>query len=165
MLIFAATVLLAVLPALVAVRAPRALAPRLGAVLCAGLLMPAAYVAMVELMGRPKPVWLDWLGGPAHAGGDAEVLAEQMREGEAIYLWLRLPGAAEPVAYRLPWDEQAARALHEARRQTEKSGVAVRMRREGRESTEESEPLFYPEPQRALPPKLAETGSRGHRAP
>ena len=37
-----------------------------------------------------------------------------MREGQSLYLWLQLPGASEPRAYELPWNQQMAQQLQQA---------------------------------------------------
>ena len=50
------------------------------------LLLPAAYAAPASLLGRAKPVSLEWLG--AHVQ-EASILSASYVEGEAIYLTLQ----------------------------------------------------------------------------
>jgi hypothetical protein len=149
--IFAATVLVAALLGAIAIRAPRALALRAGAVVLAGALMATGYAGFAELMGRPKPASLEWA---ARNASEATVLAADMREGEAIYLWLRLDETPEPRAYVLPWSLAAARQLYRAQGEAEESGTAVRMRGPFIDADEGGERMFYAEPQPPLPAKL-----------
>lgn len=148
----AVTVLLAAGLAAVAIRSPRSLTLRSGAVVLAGLLMAAGYAGYAELLGRPKPAGFEWAERNV---AEADVIAAQLREGEAIYLWLRLQGDAEPRAYALPWSMQVARQLHRAQSAAERRGTGVRMRGPFRQSREEGERMFYVAPQPPLPPKMA----------
>ena len=138
--------------AAIAIRAPHPLALRTGAVVLAGALMATGYAGFAELLGRPKPATLEWA---ARNTSEATVLAADMREGEAIYLWLQLEDISEPRAYVLPWSMAAARQLHEAQGKAEETGTEVRMRGPFRDSDEGGERMFYAAPQPALPPKLA----------
>src|SRR5712671_2496684 len=36
---------------------------------------------------------------------DAKVIASYLKENDGVYLWLQLPGLAEPRYDKLPWDE------------------------------------------------------------
>ena len=85
------------------------------------------------------------------------MLAADMREGEAIYLWLRMQDIAEPRAYVLPWSIEAAKQLHRAQGEAEKVGAAVLMRGPFIDGDEGGEQMFYAQPQKPLPPKLAQT--------
>lgn len=149
------TVLIAAGLAAIAIRAPRPLAMRGGAVALAGLLMAAGYAGYAELLGQPKPAGFEWIERNA---SEATVIASELREGEAIYLWLRLDGEAEPRAYALPWSEQMARQLHRARADAEQRGTGVRIRSPFRNDMQDSEKVFYAEPQPRLPPKMAQAG-------
>lgn len=151
----AVTVLLAAALAAIAIRAPHPLAMRGAAVALAGLLMVAGYAGYAELLGRPKPADFEWA---ARNVTEALVIASEMREDEAIYLWLRLDGEAEPRAYMLPWSEQAARQLQRARTEAEGRGTGVRIRGPFRTNLENGEKMFYAEPQPSLPPKMAQAG-------
>ena len=68
------------------------------------LLLPAAYAAPASLLGRAKPVSLEWLG--AHVQ-EASILSASYVEGEAIYLTLQW--GQVPNLYRIPWDRNEPR--------------------------------------------------------
>lgn len=150
--LYATVVVIATALAWIAVHSAGGLPKRLGAMALALGLMTVGYVGLLELLGRPKPVDLElWLAN----ADEADVLAADLHEGQAIYLWLRRDGVAEPLSYRLPWSLDQAKSLQEASRQAEASGTATRMRRPFANHTADEEPLFYAEPQAALPPKQA----------
>lgn len=137
--------------AAIAIRAPRPLAMRAGAVLLAGLLMATGYAGFAELLGKPKPVTLEWATAQTD---DAVVLAADLREGEAIFLWLKADGEDEPLAYRLPWSMQAAQQFRRASAEAERKRGEVRIRGQLRDQLEEQEQMFYVPPPQPLPPKL-----------
>lgn len=110
---------------------------------------PRLALGAAGLLGRPKPARLEWL----RAVPEAEVLASHIAEGEAIWLWLALPGRREPFALELPWDLRTARALVEARQRAEELGTGLLVRRPLRSSPDDREPMFHPLPQPPLPPK------------
>ncbi len=151
----AVTVLIGAGLAAIAIRAPRPMLMRVGAIVLAGFLMVSAYAGYAELLGRPKPTNFEWA---ARNVSEAVVLAAEMREGEAIYLWLQLDENPEPRAYTLPWSLQAARQLHRARAQAEQRGTAVRVRGPFLEGHLDGERMFYADPQQPLPPKMARIG-------
>lgn len=150
--LYGVLVVVAAALAAIAIRSPRPLAMRAGAVMLAGALMATGYAGFTELLGRPKPADLEWA---ARNASEATVLAAEMREGEAIYLWLQLEDIAEPRAYALPWSTEAARQLHEAQGRAENTGTEVLMRNPFTDADEGGERMFYAAPQPALPPKLA----------
>ena len=149
--LYAALVVLAAALSAIAIRSPGSLALRTSAVVLAGLLMITGYASISDLLGRPKPASLEWA---VRNTPEATVLAAELREGEAIYLWLRTDGQMEPRAYVLPWSMDAARQLHEARGTAEKNGTELRVRRPFKSDTELTEPQFYASPHPRLPPKL-----------
>ena len=153
MYLFVAVVVIASALTTIAVWAPRAVWIKIVALAIAALLMPTAYAGLVQLLGKPKPVTLEWATVP-----EATVLAATMVEGEAIYLWLQFDEVPEPRAYVLPWSTERARQLDQATRQAGSEGTAVRMRRLFEPDPDANEPLFYAKPQPALPPKSAITG-------
>ncbi|MGE0116495.1 MAG: hypothetical protein AB7S71_05810 [Dongiaceae bacterium] len=114
------------------------------------LLVAVVYGGGIELLGRPKPLRLEWRDAV-----EARVLGAVPVENEAIYLWLDLPGSAAPRAYVLPWSLQAAQQLQAAASQAEASGTAVRMTMppDGEAGLDDREPMFYAMPQPALPAK------------
>jgi hypothetical protein len=118
------------------------------------LLIALVYGGSIELLGRPKPLRLEWRGT-----SDAQVLGAMPVENEAIYVWLIVPGSSEPCAYVLPWSLAAAQQLQEAMSQAEADGTALRMTMPFESSLEDREPIFYAMPQPAMPPKDYEQGS------
>ncbi len=150
MYLYTSAVVIAAALASIAVWAPRSLWPKLSALVLSGLLMASAYTSFVHLLGRPKPANLEWA---LAAVPDATVLGATMRENEAIYLWLKFEDNPEPQSYALPWNLEMAKELQKAMRQAEGRGTKVRMRKPFERSLERSEPMFYAEPQPALPLK------------
>ncbi|MEM7223444.1 MAG: hypothetical protein AAF495_10720 [Pseudomonadota bacterium] len=141
---------LAAVLAKITIWSPRRLWVKLTALGVTALFLPLAYLAFSDLLSRPKPVQVEWV---QRGVKEAEVLAVQYREDEAIYIWLGLAGTPEPRAYALPWSEQAAKQLHEAMREAEEKGTGVQMRDPFEPSHDESEPLFYARPQDPPPEK------------
>ena len=119
----------------------------LGAVL---LFIPAAYAGLADLLSKPKPIALEWAEDGTE---EALVLGAALREEKEIYLWLQLPGVAEPRAYVLPWDLELALELQEAMRRAEENDTGIIMRLPFEPSGGRDDPTFYPLPQPALPPK------------
>lgn len=108
------------------------------------------YAALSDLLSRPKPIELAW--SPPDPETSA-VVANVMREGEAIFIWLVEEGAMEPRALQLPWSEEMARQLHEASRKSEETGGTLRMRYRKSRQLVEGHRVFYAEPQKSPPPK------------
>ena len=149
--LFAVVVFLTAALASIAIWAPRALHLKLTALGIITLLLPITYLSLTELLGRPKPVNLEW---NISEFTDANVLATDLREGEAIYLWLQTDGGLAPRAYVLPWDLNVARQLYAAQQSATAQGAPLRMRRKGSNRQDVgSEPLFYAAPQPRLPSK------------
>lgn len=150
---FAAVALLAAALAALTLRARRRPLFKVTALGLAMALMTVFYVSAADLLGRPKAVGIEYLRGRAE---QATVVAAKLDEGRAIYVWLALEGASEPRAYVLPWDEKRAREMMKAKGEVEAKGGELRMRRPFDPDRLPTEPMFYPAPQPALPPKLAE---------
>lgn len=112
------------------------------------LLIAVVYGGSIELLGRPKPLRLEW-----REAADAQVVSAVPIENEAIYVWLIMPASSEPIAYVLPWSVQVAQQLQEAMSQAEADGTAVRMAMPFEPSLDEREPMFYAMPQPSMPPK------------
>ena len=148
--LYGAFVLIAAALAGITIRAPRALWVKISALVLAALLMVTAYASLADLLGRPKSIRMEWAKS---ALPEATVLAASMREGKAIYLWLRFDGTSEPRAYVLPWKMATAKRLQNAMGQAQAQGTAVRMARPFQSNRDPNTPLFYAEPQPALPPK------------
>jgi len=111
-------------------------------------LIALVYGGSIELLGRPKPLRLEWRGA-----AEAKVLSAVPVENEAIYLWLDMPGAPEPRAYVLPWSLQQAQQLQTAMSEAEANGTGVRMSLPLEGGLDTRDPKFYAMPQPALPAK------------
>lgn len=112
------------------------------------LMLPAAYAAPATLLGKAKPVTLEWVD--AHVK-EASVLSATFVENEAIYLTL-LWGKA-PNLYRLPWDRNMAEQLQTAMRDAQRNGTNPMMRLPFERSWDDREPRFYATPQPKMPDK------------
>jgi hypothetical protein len=112
------------------------------------VLIAVVYGGGIELLGRPKPLRLEW----RDAAG-AQVVSAVPIEGEAIYIWLRMRDAPEPRAYVLPWSIEAAQQLQTALSEAEANGTSVQMKMRVEAGTDDREPKFYAMPQPAMPPK------------
>jgi hypothetical protein len=152
LLLYAALIAIAVTLAHIVVWSPRKLWIKLLALGALCLFFPVGYASLAELLGRPKPVLLEWVQRHAPT---ANVLGASMKENEAIYVWLQMPGEVEPRAYRLPWTRQLAQQLQGAQAQAEKNHTGVEMRAPFEDSLERREPVFHARPQEALPEKPA----------
>ncbi|MCW2243480.1 hypothetical protein [Azospirillum canadense] len=112
------------------------------------LMLPAAYAAPATLLGRAKPVTLEWLGSHVQ---EAKVLSATLVENEAIYLTLLWEHA--PNLYRLPWDRRMAEQLQEAQKEAQRNGTQPMMRLPFERSWDDREPRFYALPQPKMPDK------------
>jgi hypothetical protein len=151
-MLYTLVVLIAAALAAIAIWAPRGLALKASALLLAAVLMALGYAGFMEIIGRPKPMSVEWA---TKAVEDSAVIATRLREGEGIYLWLEGRGTVEPRAYVLAWDSNNARQLQQAMRQAEDQGTVVRMRAIRDTKRAIDQPLFYAEPQ-VPPPVKAE---------
>ncbi len=153
--LFAAVVLIVSVLASVAIRASRSMWVKVAALSLTAALLPISYASLVDLLGRPKPVTLEWAAARV---SEATVIGASWQEEEAIYLWLRFDGSLEPRAYVLPWSRTRAQQLQGALRQATAGGSSVRMRGLSASSRDSNESVFYTEPQPALPPKTSVSG-------
>ena len=152
MIWFAIFVLVGAALATIAIWTPRRLRWKVSAVCLTGVLALTTYVSLADMLGRPKPLHLEFA---ADVLAEATVVATELQEPDAIYLWLRFEDGAEPRAYALPWSLETARDLQEMMQAAEQRGTSVRVRQEYANSLDTNEPLFYVAPQTALPPKSA----------
>lgn len=142
---FVAAILAAIL-GIIAIESPKKRRVKVFSLLVTALFLPIAYTAANDLLSRPKPLQFDTA---LQNLKDATVVSSLVQEQEAIYLWLRLKGVEEPRAYKLPWNEQAAVALHKAQQQAEENGTDVAVQKGSTSKTGSGENLFYataPEP-------------------
>ena len=152
MVFFSAFVLAGGVLASIAIWAPRRMRWKISAVGLSAVLAVTAYASLIDLLGRPKPVEMEWASAMLPG---ATVVASELREPEAIYLWLRFDDQATPRAYALPWSLDTARQLQQMMQQAERRGSAVRIRQDFAKNIDTNEPLFYVVPQEAPPPKSA----------
>ncbi len=131
-------------------RAPAHMTVKILALSLAALLLGSSYLAGIALLGRPKSARLAILEKTAN---EATVVASMNVEGEAIFLWLILPGQTIPRAYSLPWSEQTAEALRRAQSEASGNGTQARMRRPFQGSAAQTEAQFYAPPPPPMPPK------------
>ncbi len=124
-LLFTGLLAVAALLASIAIWSPRALVIRSIAVLVTAAFIPLAYLALNELLSKPKPIARAWLE-PAER--EATLLSYSFDEGKAIYLWLRLDDSPEPRAYLLPWDIRFAERLQNLSEQAGENDGVVRLR-------------------------------------
>lgn len=148
--LFAISLGLATVLASICIWSPRAVWIKVSALVTAVLFLPVTYISVVELLSRPKPIALEWKRPDF---SEAKVLGADMREGESIYLWLRMPEVEEPRFYILPWDQELAKQLHGAQREAGARGTAVHAKNLFRTNQDRQQPMFYALPQPAQPPK------------
>ena len=108
--LFSGLVLVAAALAAISIWTPRRTPVRAAAVVVAALFIPVAYLAVTDLLSKPKPMAHEWF--KRHVD-EAEVLGVSLDEGNAIYLWLLLDGTPEPRFYRLPWRRGLAQRLQD----------------------------------------------------
>jgi hypothetical protein len=128
-------------------RGRRALIASSFAVLLGGL-----FLGYSDMLGRPKSTQMELLRGNSE---DARILGAYFKENDGVFLWLQLPGVAEPRYYKLPWDEKVAQQIQSAIEQNAQEhggGVAMKLPFE-RSWAKKEEPKFYPLPQPKLPDK------------
>ena len=119
-------------------------------------LITVVYVGASELLGRPKPLTLEW-----RDTAKAQVVGAVPVEDEAIYVWLTRPDSTEPRFYMLPWSQKAAQQLQDAIGKAEADGTGVEMKMQAADAgLDTREPMFYALPQPALPAKDYHSGER-----
>jgi len=135
---------------LIAVVAPRKRMIKYAALACTASFLPLSYFAISDLLSRPKPLQIV---DATERLQNAIVTASIMRENEAIYLWLQMPGIGEPRSYQLPWSEEMAIELHEATREAEDEGGDVQMNLPEGNASDSEEPMFQATTYEPPPPK------------
>jgi len=154
--LFAASAALAAILATISIWSHRKLWAKLSAVAATALFIPTIYLTYADLLSRPKPASIEWW----HQGAsEATVVASRLREDEAIYLWIEIPGSDEPRAYKLPWQQQMAKELYGAQREAEAMGTKVQMRLPFKDRKEALDAVFYAAPQPPLPSKQVDQAS------
>jgi hypothetical protein len=152
--------------AILAVWSRRRLIVRAGATAMLVLTVALAWLGLADLLSRPKPAALEFI----HPGiEEAPVIAAAVREGEGIYLWLKIEGIVEPRYYVLPWKLEVAEQLQEAMRRAERNRVPLIMRLPFDafdDSVEDrGSPRFYALPRTRLPDKPLPEDYQDYRHP
>ena len=153
--LFVVFLAIAAVLASIGIWAPRKTWVRLAAVGIMALFIPAAYAGLSDLLSRPKPVSIEWIHRNAK---EATVLGSRVLEGQAIYVWLQLPGGEQPRAYILPYDAETAKQLHKAEGDAKRNGTQARMKRpfESRKTRNPLKDQFFAPAQPPLPSKPSE---------
>ncbi len=74
-------------------------------------LVPAIYLAVSELLGLPKPASTAWL---ENFGEYRRLIAYDIHEDRAIYLWLDMADGTQPRVFSLPYDRDTVTRLQDA---------------------------------------------------
>jgi hypothetical protein len=118
------------------------------------VILGAVFFGYSDMLGRPKSTRLEVFRTSMR---EARIIGSYLRENDGVYLWLQLPGLAEPRYYKLPWDEKVAKALQGAIAENERQhGSGVGMGLPFERSWDAEEPKFYALPQPKLPDKPGE---------
>jgi hypothetical protein len=121
-LVFAGLLGVVALLASIAIWSHRRTLVRSLAVILTVLFIPIGYLSVTELLSQPKPMHHEWF--KRHVD-EATLLGVSVREGEAIYLWLRLDDSLEPRYYVLPWQQQLAEKLQNLIDEAIRDGASV----------------------------------------
>ncbi|HUT48167.1 MAG TPA: hypothetical protein VM325_02410 [Alphaproteobacteria bacterium] len=155
LILFVTLVMLAAGLGALAIWAPRRALVRGCALVVVAALLPLGYAGFSSLLSRPKPASLEWA---RRSLPEAKIAGSYLVEGKAIYLWLIVPGSAEPRFYAFPWSRKLAQQLTRAQQAARKTGVRVRMRRPFGELKDMVKSRFRVEGHRPLPPKQHQAG-------
>jgi hypothetical protein len=118
------------------------------------VILGAVFFGYSDMLGRPKSTRLEVFRTKMQ---DAKVIGSYLKENDGVYLWLQLPGLAEPRYYKLPWDEKLAKSLQGAIAENERQhGSGVGMGLPFERSWDGEEAKFYALPQPKLPDKPGE---------
>ena len=121
-IVFIALLGITALLATIAIWSQRQTPVRTLAVVLTALFIPIGYLSVTELLSQPKPMQHEWF--KRHVD-EATLLGVSVREGQAIYLWLRLDDSLEPRYYVLPWQQQLAEKLQNLIDEAIRDGAAV----------------------------------------
>ncbi len=135
----------------IAIWARRSIGPRVASIALLFAFVLVGYVSLVSLLGRPQPIeYASFEDSEEHA----TVIAASIEEGNAIYLWLRVPGTSQPRYYRMDWDHEVATSLKRAIDQSLRNNTSIQLELEYESSLETRQmPQFYNLPQPRLPVK------------
>jgi len=83
---------------------------RWGFVLLSVAVLLGSYPTVTSLLSRPKPVSEEWFYKNAKK---ALVVGMHVVDGQALYLYLVLPGLTEPRSYKFPWNDETRKLTKE----------------------------------------------------
>lgn len=155
-LLFSAFAVVTLLLLWVGLRWARTATARVVMVILFAMLLPLGYTAPAALLGRAKPVSLEWIHSTVP---EAKVLSATFVEGKAIFLTLLWN--EEPNLYQLAWDPRMAEQLQDAMRDADRQGTQPMMRLPFERSWDQQEPRFYALPQPKDPDKTPPGGGHG----
>lgn len=121
-IVFSSLLLVVAMLATISIWSHRRAGVRILAVVLTALFIPLGYFGVTELLSQPKPMHHEWF--KRHVD-EATLLGVSVREGEAIYLWLRLDDSLEPRYYVLPWQRQLAEKLQNLIDEAIRDGASV----------------------------------------
>jgi hypothetical protein len=121
-IVFSGLLFVVAVLATIAIWSQRRTPVRTLAVILTALFIPIGYLGVTELLSQPKPMQHEWF--KRHVD-EATLLGVSVREGEAIYLWLRLDDSLEPRYYVLPWQQQLAEKLQNLVDEAIREGASV----------------------------------------
>ena len=84
---------------------------KVAALLALVALVPAIFVAVSELLGLPKPASTAWLENLTEY---QRVIAYDVHENQAIFLWLDAGDGTEPRVFSIPYDKETLTRLQGA---------------------------------------------------
>lgn len=149
---FVACFMLAAVAGWAAVSSAGRLSRKIAALVALALLVPAGYGSISELLGRPKPASSAWLEDftTYHT-----VIAWDIHEDKAIYLWLEMPDGQEPRVFAFPYDTATVSRLQKAgeRAKSLASKLLARLEETGPAGTSRLEFTSQTEFRRELPAK------------
>ncbi len=149
---FTVCFMLAAVAGWAAVSSAGRLSRKIAALVALTLLVPAGYVSISELLGRPKPASSAWLEDftTYHT-----VIAWDIHEDKAIYLWLEMPDGQEPRVFAFPYDTATVSRLQKAgeRAKSLASKLLARLEETGPSGTTRLEFTSQTEFRRELPSK------------
>ncbi len=112
-------------------------------------LMLASYLASLDLLGWPAPLWAEW-----RTQEDGTYVYHVLDEPDAIYVWVIVDDT--PRSYAFPWSEELAKKLEQAKGNEEKTGTKLKLKFPtpfNRSIEDRQHDMFYDEPQPAEPTK------------
>ncbi len=135
-----------------AVTSPGRLSRKIAALVALALLVPAGHGSISELLGRPKPASSAWLEDftTYHT-----VIAWDIHEDKAIYLWFEMPDGKEPRVFAFAYDTATVSRLQKAgdKAKSLASKLLARLEQSGPAGTTRLEFTSQTEFRRELPRK------------